>query len=151
MLAAIFLASQWHFLANKHAVLADCSAFWPVNCIFLHKKGGHVAPLSGPSVTDLYSVPLAFTPRLRKVTITQCWSHVTSVYQCYAAAFNSRLALGTMLRQVSSTTSSKPIREPLLTQPFYATPVATSQARVFYLRSGSGEDPGSSGHVNPRF
>ena len=40
-------------------------------------------------------------------------------------------------------TCSKPIREPLLTQPFYATPVATSQARVFYLRSGSGEDPGS--------
>jgi hypothetical protein len=38
MLAAIFLASQWHFLANKHAVLAGCSAFWPVNCIFLHKK-----------------------------------------------------------------------------------------------------------------
>jgi hypothetical protein len=38
MLAAIFLASQWHFLANKHAVLAGCSAFWPVNCIFLHIK-----------------------------------------------------------------------------------------------------------------
>jgi hypothetical protein len=38
MLAAIFLASQWHFLANKHAVLVGCSAFWPVNCIFLHKK-----------------------------------------------------------------------------------------------------------------
>jgi hypothetical protein len=38
MLAAIFLASQWHFLANKRAVLAGCSAFWPVNCIFLHKK-----------------------------------------------------------------------------------------------------------------
>jgi hypothetical protein len=38
MLTAIFLASQWHFLANKHAVLAGCSAFWPVNCIFLHKK-----------------------------------------------------------------------------------------------------------------
>jgi hypothetical protein len=38
MLAAIFLASQWHFLANKHAVLAGCSAFWPVNCIFLHKN-----------------------------------------------------------------------------------------------------------------
>jgi hypothetical protein len=38
MLAAIFLASRWHFLANKHAVLAGCSAFWPVNCIFLHKK-----------------------------------------------------------------------------------------------------------------
>ncbi len=38
MLAAIFLASQWHFPANKHAVLAGCSAFWPVNCIFLHKK-----------------------------------------------------------------------------------------------------------------
>jgi hypothetical protein len=52
MLAAIFLASQWHFLANKHAVLAGCSAFWPK----LHKKRGHVAPLSGPSVTDLYSV-----------------------------------------------------------------------------------------------
>jgi hypothetical protein len=30
--------------------------YWPVNCIFLHKKCGHVAPLSGPSVTDLYSV-----------------------------------------------------------------------------------------------
>jgi hypothetical protein len=57
MLAAIFLASQLHFLANKHAVLAGCSAFWPVNCIFLHKKCGHVEPLSGPSVTDLYSVP----------------------------------------------------------------------------------------------
>jgi hypothetical protein len=38
MLAAIFLASQWHFLTNKHAVLAGCSTFWPVNCIFLHKK-----------------------------------------------------------------------------------------------------------------
>jgi hypothetical protein len=38
MLAAIFLASEWHFLDNKHAVLAGCSAFWPVNCIFLHKK-----------------------------------------------------------------------------------------------------------------
>jgi hypothetical protein len=38
MLAAIFLASEWHFLSNKHAVLAGCSAFWPVNCIFLHKK-----------------------------------------------------------------------------------------------------------------
>jgi hypothetical protein len=38
MLTAIFLASQWHFLANKHAVLAGCSAVWPVNCIFLHKK-----------------------------------------------------------------------------------------------------------------
>ena len=38
MLAAIILASQWHFLANKYAVLAGCSAFWPVNCIFLHKK-----------------------------------------------------------------------------------------------------------------
>ena len=38
MLAAIFPASQWHFLANKHAVLAGCSAFWPVYCIFLHKK-----------------------------------------------------------------------------------------------------------------
>ena len=38
MLAAIFLASQWHFLANKYAVLAGYSAFWPVNCIFLHKK-----------------------------------------------------------------------------------------------------------------
>ena len=38
VLAAIFLASQWHFLANKHAVLAGCSAFWPVNCIFLQKK-----------------------------------------------------------------------------------------------------------------
>jgi hypothetical protein len=37
MLAAIFLASQWHFLANKHAVLAGCSAFT-------------VAPLSGLSV-----------------------------------------------------------------------------------------------------
>jgi hypothetical protein len=60
MLAAIFLASQRHFLANKHAVLAGCSAFWPVNCIFLHKKGGHVAPLSGPSVTDLYSVAYAY-------------------------------------------------------------------------------------------
>jgi hypothetical protein len=36
--SAILLASQWHFLANKHAVLAGCSAFWPVNCIFLHKK-----------------------------------------------------------------------------------------------------------------
>jgi hypothetical protein len=58
MLAAIFLASQLHFLTNKHAVLAGCSAFWPVNCIFLHKKSGHVAPLSGPSVTDLYSVPI---------------------------------------------------------------------------------------------
>ena len=23
---------------DKHAVLAGCSAFWPVNCIFLHKK-----------------------------------------------------------------------------------------------------------------
>ena len=40
-------------------VLAGCSAFWPVNFIFLHKKNrGHVAPLSGPSVTDLYSVQL---------------------------------------------------------------------------------------------
>jgi hypothetical protein len=29
MFAAIFLASQWHFLANKHAVLAGCSDFWP--------------------------------------------------------------------------------------------------------------------------
>ena len=38
MLSAITLASQWHFLANKHAVLAGCSAFWPVNCIFLHKN-----------------------------------------------------------------------------------------------------------------
>ena len=56
MLAAIFLASQWHFLAIKYAVLAGCSAFWPVNCIFCIKKWGHVAPLSGPSVTDLYSV-----------------------------------------------------------------------------------------------
>ena len=27
MLAAIFLASRLHFLANKHAVLAGCSAF----------------------------------------------------------------------------------------------------------------------------
>jgi hypothetical protein len=56
MLAAIFLASQLHFLANKHAVLAGYFAFWPVNCIYLHKKRGHVAPLSGTSVTDLYSV-----------------------------------------------------------------------------------------------
>jgi hypothetical protein len=56
MLAAVFLASQWHFLANKHAVLAGCSAFWPVNCIFLHKKTRRRAPLSGPSVTNLYSV-----------------------------------------------------------------------------------------------
>jgi hypothetical protein len=23
---------------NKHAVLVGCSTFWPVNCIFLHKK-----------------------------------------------------------------------------------------------------------------
>jgi hypothetical protein len=28
---AIFLASLLHFLANKHAVLAGCSAFWPAN------------------------------------------------------------------------------------------------------------------------
>ena len=36
--------------ANKHAVLAGCSAFWPDTAYFLHKKGRHVAPLSGPSV-----------------------------------------------------------------------------------------------------
>jgi hypothetical protein len=58
--AGIFLASillkemrylvYIRYLCNKHAVLAGCSAFWPV------KKRGHVAPLSGPSVTDLYSV-----------------------------------------------------------------------------------------------
>jgi hypothetical protein len=38
MLAAIFLASQWQCLANKHTLLAGCSAFWPVNCIFLHTQ-----------------------------------------------------------------------------------------------------------------
>jgi hypothetical protein len=38
MLAAIFLASQWHCLANKHTLLAGCSAFWPVNCTFLHTQ-----------------------------------------------------------------------------------------------------------------
>ena len=49
MLSAITLASQWHFLANKHAVLAGCSAFWPVNCILFSGVassiiggGGHI-------------------------------------------------------------------------------------------------------------
>jgi hypothetical protein len=39
-LATIFLASQYNFMVDKHSVLAGCSAFWPVNCIFLHKKEG---------------------------------------------------------------------------------------------------------------
>jgi hypothetical protein len=56
MLAAIFLASQWHFLANKHAVLTGCSAFWPVNCIFLHKKTRTRCTAEWLFVTDLYSV-----------------------------------------------------------------------------------------------
>jgi hypothetical protein len=60
IIMSLIVASQWHFLINKHAVLAGCSAFWTVNCIFCIKKCGHVAPLSGrPSVTDLYSVPLS--------------------------------------------------------------------------------------------
>jgi hypothetical protein len=50
------LASRLHILAKKRAVLARGPAFWPVNCILLHKKWRHVAPLSGPSGTDLYSV-----------------------------------------------------------------------------------------------
>jgi hypothetical protein len=55
-LAAIFLASQWHFLTNKHAVLAGwlarwlagCSAFWPVNCIYFHKKTRTRCPAEWP-------------------------------------------------------------------------------------------------------
>jgi uncharacterized RDD family membrane protein YckC len=53
---AVMKMSMTYFLANKHTVLAGCSAFWPLNCIFWHKKRGHVALLSGPSVTDLYSL-----------------------------------------------------------------------------------------------
>ena len=47
--------NQLHVFINKHALLAGCSGFWPVNCTNLHKKWGHIARLSGPSV---YSISL---------------------------------------------------------------------------------------------
>ena len=45
------LASQLHFLTNRNAELAIPPLFWPVNCI---KIGGHVAPLSCPSIYFLF-------------------------------------------------------------------------------------------------
>ena len=45
------LASQLHFLANRNAELAVLPLFWSVNCI---KIGGHVAPLSCPSIYFLF-------------------------------------------------------------------------------------------------
>ena len=45
------LASQLLFLANRNAGHAIPPLFWPVNCI---KIGGHVAPLSDPTVNCLY-------------------------------------------------------------------------------------------------
>ena len=48
------LASQLPFLANRTLIVSEHTVlplFWPFNCI---KIGGHVAPLSGPTVYSLY-------------------------------------------------------------------------------------------------
>ncbi len=45
------LTSRLHFLVNRNAELAVPLLFWPVNCI---KIGGHVAPLSCPSIYFLF-------------------------------------------------------------------------------------------------
>ena len=47
----------WSDLATFYVSFGSFGLFWPATAYFLHKKRGHIAPLSGPSVTDLYSVP----------------------------------------------------------------------------------------------
>ena len=64
MLSAISLASQWHFLANKHAALAGCSAFWPVNCTFLHKNTRTRCTAEWDFCISSYSVPSVTSKRI---------------------------------------------------------------------------------------
>ena len=69
MLSAITLASQWHFLANKHAVLAGCSAFWP----------GHVAPPEWDFCTGCPKKPQNY------------WNHLLLEFECYSTKLNPRV------------------------------------------------------------
>jgi hypothetical protein len=88
MLATIFLGSQWHFRSNKHAVLAGCSAFCPVNCIFLHKKTRTCCTAEWPLCYWFYSVTRSsrlgegfiYCKKLQKVYSTRKMYFFISIY-----------------------------------------------------------------------
>ena len=68
------LASQLHFLANRNAELAIPPLFWPVNCI---KIGGHVAPLSCPSIYFLFYATTTHNrlSLIIHVVVSSCFVH----------------------------------------------------------------------------